>query len=614
MADKIRLLPDTVASQIAAGEVVNRPASVVKEMMENAVDAGATSVTVSYRNGGKELIRVIDDGEGMSPVDARMAFDKHATSKITRIEDVYALHTFGFRGEALASIAAIAHVELTTRRREDELGTRLVIEGSRFQEQETVVAPAGSQFAVKNLFFNVPARRRALDKSTTEPRHIAEEFRRVAMCHPEMAFSLYGEEAPVYNLQPSGLKQRIVGLMGKSVGSRLLEVGTQTSLVRLTGFVGTTDSCKQTNREQYLYVNGRYFKNPYFHKAILQAYEKLIPAGTQPSYFLFFEVDPDKIDVNIHPQKIEVRFDDGPAIWQIVHAAVREALAKTGAVPLMDFDERDHVEIPVVKADDRIGTVPPIVMHPGYNPFRSETAGRRSSAGLSDFAQPYDTLASLDRETAVERFDRSELAYIEGGEEEQTLSLGQGEESLRGAVQLAGGYAVAAAADGMVLVDLRRAREAILFERYAMTVGNERAVTQKLMFPEKFACSLDDLQLLRERQGDFAAFGFEYACGENDVEVTGIPADVTMDDVQEVLYDMIDAVRDEQLPDAERRERLAAVLARDGAQRDPGGYSEGEMTAILEMLSVGGRYSHTHDGRPVLIRMGTDEIRRLFRR
>ena len=293
MPDKIRLLPDTVASQIAAGEVVNRPASVVKEMMENSVDAGATAITVSYRNGGKELIKVIDDGEGMSPLDARMAFDKHATSKITRIEDVYALHTFGFRGEAMASIAAIAHVELPTRRPEDELGTQLVVEGSRFQSQENVVAPVGSQFAVKNLFFNVPARRRALDKSTTEPRHIAEEFRRVAMCHPEMSFSLYGEDAPVYTLHPSGLKQRIVGLVGKHAAGNLLEVGTETSLVKITGFVGKPSSSKQTNREQYMYVNGRFFKSPYFHKAVMQAYEKLIPAGTQPSYFLFFEVDPD---------------------------------------------------------------------------------------------------------------------------------------------------------------------------------------------------------------------------------------------------------------------------------------------------------------------------------
>ncbi len=281
MADKIKLLPDTVANQIAAGEVVNRPASVVKEMMENAVDAGARSVTVSYRNSGKELIRIIDDGEGMSPIDARLAFDKHATSKITGIDDVYRLHTFGFRGEALASIAAIAHVELLTRRQDDELGTRLIIEGSRFQCQEMAVAPVGSQFSVKNLFFNVPARRRVLETSTTEHRHIAEEFRRVALTHPEIAFALYGEDAPVYNLPVSNLRQRIVGLIGKSIANNLLEVQTDTSIVKIYGFTGRPSGSRQSNREQYLFVNGRYFKSPYFHKAIMQAYEKLIPQGTQ---------------------------------------------------------------------------------------------------------------------------------------------------------------------------------------------------------------------------------------------------------------------------------------------------------------------------------------------
>ena len=614
MPDKIRLLPDTVASQIAAGEVVNRPASVVKEMMENSVDAGATAITVSYRNGGKELIKVIDDGEGMSPLDARMAFDKHATSKITRIEDVYALHTFGFRGEALASIAAIAHVELTTRRPEDELGTQLVVEGSRFQSQENVVAPVGSQFAVKNLFFNVPARRRALDKSTTEPRHIAEEFRRVAMCHPEMSFSLYGEDAPVYTLHPSGLKQRIVGLVGKHAAGNLLEVGTETSLVKITGFVGKPSSSKQTNREQYMYVNGRFFKSPYFHKAVMQAYEKLIPAGTQPSYFLFFEVDPDKIDVNIHPQKIEVRFDDGPAIWQIIHASVRESLAKTGAVSFMDFDDGGSVEIPVRK-EGPIERIPPAATNPSYNPFRSEGMGRRSQAGLSDFTGGYDTLAGIGRDDAVERFDSSVLEYIEEGPGGGELPFGDSAEGFRGAFALGGGYAATSCSGELVLVDLRRAREAILFERYRVMLGNETSVTQKLMFPEVLVFSADDTALLTERYEEFLALGFEYVRrDENSIEVTGIPADFSVDEIQDLLYDIMDALSDGTQPVEEGRERLAAVLARDGAKRAPSGYSEGEMTAIMEALSDGGRYNHTYDGRPVLVRMVPDEIRKLFRK
>jgi DNA mismatch repair protein MutL len=617
MSDKIRLLPDTVASQIAAGEVVNRPASVVKEMMENSVDAGATTVTVSYRNGGKELIRVVDDGEGMSPLDARMAFDKHATSKITRIEDVYALHTFGFRGEALASIAAIAHVELSTRRREDELGVKIVVEGSRFQSQETVVTPAGSQFAVKNLFFNVPARRRALDKSTTEPRHIAEEFRRVAMCHPEMAFALYGEDAPVYNLTPGGLKQRIVGLMGKHIAGNLLEVGTETSLVKITGFVGKPSSSKQTNREQYMYVNGRFFKSSYFHKAVMQAYEKLIPVGTQPSYFLFFEVDPDKIDVNIHPQKIEVRFDDGPAIWQIIHASVRESLAKTGAVSFMDFDEAGSVEIPLRK-EGPIDRIPPAVSDPTYNPFRCEEVGRCSQAGFSDFEEGYGTLAGMDRDRLLERFDSSVLEYI-GGEapRQQALAFGERpeEEKFCGALALGGGYAASSCGGELVVVDLRRAKEAILFERYRMMLGNDTSVTQKLMFPEVLVFSADDAALLAERYEDFLALGFEYVRrDENSIEVTGIPADFAIGEIQDLLYDVLDALADGMQPGDEGKDRLAAVLARDGAKRMPASYSEGEMTAILEALSDGGRYNYTYDGRPVLVRMATDEIKKLFSR
>lgn len=616
MSDKIRLLPDTVASQIAAGEVVNRPASVVKEMMENAVDAGASSVTVSYRNGGKESVRVIDDGEGMSPVDARMAFDKHATSKITRIEDVYSLHTFGFRGEALASIAAIAHVELTTRRREDELGTRLVMKGSRFQSQEAAVAAPGSQFAVKNLFFNVPARRRALDKSTTEPRHIAEEFRRVAMCHPEMSFSLYGEDAPIYILPPSTLKQRIVGLTGKNSGGNLLEVGTETSIVTIQGFVGKPSSSKQSNRDQYLYVNGRYFKSPYFHKAVMQAYEKLIPAGTQPSYFLFFTADPDKIDVNIHPQKIEVRFDDGPAIWQIIHASVREALAKTGVVSFMDFDEEGHVEIPVRHEDDSVERIPPAASNPYYNPFGDRGTGRSSSASVSDFVQPYSSLEGMGRESALERFDASVLEYIEEPEREQSLPFDlPRQEDCGKAIPLAGGYVAVSCGGELAIVDLRRAKEAILFDRYKMMLGNESSVTQKLMFPETLVFSADDAALLESRYDDFLALGFEYARRDaNSIEVTGIPADFSVGDIQDLLYNVIDALRDDTFPDERRIERLAYILARDGARRMPGRYSEGDITAIMEAVLTDGRYNYTYDGLPVAVRMGVGEIRKLFTR
>lgn len=319
MADKIRLLPEVVANQIAAGEVVNRPASVVKEMMENAIDAGARRVQVNFRDGGKELIQLVDDGCGMSPADARLAFDRHATSKIRTADDLYALRTFGFRGEALASIAAVAQVELRTRQPEDELGTVTEINGGQFAGQTVVSCPAGSQFMVRNLFYNVPARRRFMEKSNVSAGHIKSEFQRVALCNPQVRFELYNNDAPVYHLQPAPLAGRIVDVAGSAMKHNLLEVEADTSIVKLKGYVGRPAAARKTKPDQYFFVNGRYFRSPYFQKAVLRAYEKLIPEGSFPSFFLYFEIAPERIDVNVHPQKTEVKFADEEAVWQIVN-------------------------------------------------------------------------------------------------------------------------------------------------------------------------------------------------------------------------------------------------------------------------------------------------------
>lgn len=634
MSDKIRLLPDMVANQIAAGEVVNRPASVVKEMVENAIDAGAKSITVNYRNGGKDFIRIVDDGEGMSPTDARLAFDKHATSKISTIEDVYALHTFGFRGEALASIAAIASVELVTRRAEDELGTKIMIEGGRIAAQEADVCAQGSQFTVRNLFFNVPARRRALDKSSTEPRYIAEEFRRVALCNPDVEFALYGEDAPIYNVPPGNLKQRIVGLIGKNIFGKLLDVDTDTSVVKIRGYVGNVSTAKQTNREQYLFVNGRYFRSPYLHKAIIQAYDKLIPVTVQPSYFIYLEIEPDRIDVNIHPQKTEVNFEDGTIIWQILHAAVREALAKTGAVSLMEFDSELGADIPVVSTDGYSAVKEPSsIINPNYNPFAREdimNKGTRSAAGFSDFMGARDNksgalsdnLYELHRERAIEEFEGSVLEFIERGEEVQSRmdfadELLRKEEQQTTVLLLAGGYVGYRNRKGeLVLADLRRAKEAILYERYLMMLTNNTSASQKLLFPELLTFSNDDLELLSEQMDEFVRFGFEYSVADdNRIEITGIPADFVIEGIQELLYDLIDAVRDgTEMHLNLHNERLATVLARRGSQRMPEKYTRGEIEAIVDSLSMGGRYNFTPDGRAVLVTLPPDELKRLFAR
>ena len=435
--DKIRVLPDGVANQIAAGEVVGRPASVVKELMENAVDAGSTVVTVNYRDGGKSLIQVVDNGCGMSDTDARLAFERHATSKIRSADDLYRLHSFGFRGEALPSIASVAEVELRTRTPYGELGTKVCIHGGRFQSQEPVQMPQGTQFSVKNLFYNTPARRRFLKEASVEARHIRTEFQRVALCNPGIAFTLCDGDAPLVQLPATNLRQRIVSAVGgREIAKNLLEVSVDTSMVRVEGFVGRPSAAKKTNREQFLFVNGRYFQSSYFRKAVLQAYDKLIPSDTQPSYFLYITIDPERIDVNVHPQKTEIRFDDEQALWQIFNAAVREALGKTGVVPLMDFEIDPSIDIPVARKGV-IYREPDLGVDPSFNPFDEERKtsgadrpfpaygrGRESRDRVSDWEQLYEVdsqaIFPTDKsgETGADRlveFDSDELEYIEGG-------------------------------------------------------------------------------------------------------------------------------------------------------------------------------------------------------
>ncbi len=368
MADRIKLLPEVVANQIAAGEVVNRPSSVIKEMMENSIDAGSSCIIVNFRDGGGDLIQIVDNGCGMSPNDARMAFDRHATSKISQADDIYRLSTFGFRGEALASIAAVSHVELRTRQVTDEIGTATMVDGGEFASQTPISCEVGSQFFVRNLFYNVPARRRFMDKVTTSSNQIKAEFKRIALCNPDIHFELYANDSPLYNLPPSSLAGRIVDVVGRSIKHNLLEIKAKTSIVKIRGYIGRPEAAKKTNNEQYLFVNGRYFKSPFFTKAILKGYEKLIAVTHTPSYFLYFDIDPERIDVNVHPQKTEVKFADNDDIWQIIVAAVRETLAKNGAMPMMDFDDQNIVDIPVHHANDHL-VMPKSSSGAPYNPF-----------------------------------------------------------------------------------------------------------------------------------------------------------------------------------------------------------------------------------------------------
>ena len=649
MADKIRLLPEVVANQIAAGEVVNRPASVVKEMMENAIDAGAASVKVNFRDGGKDLIQIVDDGCGMSPIDARMAFDRHATSKIGAVEDIYALHTFGFRGEALASIAAVSQVELRTRQAGDEVGTETEINGGQFVAQNPVMCPVGSQFFVRNLFYNVPARRRFLDKSTTSASQIKAEFQRIALCNPQIAFELYANDAPVYTLQAGSLAGRIVDVVGRHIKQNLLEVEADTSIARIEGYIGRPAAAKKRNTEQYLFVNGRFFKSTYLTSAILKAYEKLIPESCQPSYFLYLTLDPGRIDVNVHPQKTEVKFADEEAVWQIVNAAVRETLAKTGAVPLMDFDRDSTVEIPVLQKG-AVYSEPLAMSNSDYNPFREEyidpsapdpnvdftgfDVPYRDGGGVSDSAagglrtgggrsavpsfpraaaefEEFESGGGFEITPSGGGFDDSALDFIpsSAAPEQQRFDMPQRPE-FTDALPLPGGYVAALLGGRFVVVDVRRARERILYEDYLRMLGNGSSVSQQLLFPERLVLSGDEYALLEENAVEFAALGFDIDfCGEGAVEVKGTPADMPADSVDRLLFELLQAFATPVSLSDVRREKIAGVMARSGSKGAGRTLSREEAAALLAQLADTGSFSFSPSGKAITAEITPEDLR-----
>ncbi|WP_297605663.1 DNA mismatch repair endonuclease MutL [uncultured Alistipes sp.] len=626
MSDRIQLLPEVVANQIAAGEVVNRPASVVKEMMENAIDAGATCVVVNFREGGRDLIQIVDNGCGMSPVDARLAFDRHATSKIRTAEDIYKLDTFGFRGEALASIAAVAQVELRTRQPEDELGTVTEINGGQFAGQTVVSCPAGSQFMVRNLFYNVPARRRFLEKSNVSAGHIKAEFQRVALCNPQVRFELYNNDAPVYLLQPASLAGRIVDVVGAAVKHNLLEVVADTSIVKLKGYVGRPAAARKTRPDQYFFVNGRYFRSAYFQKAVLKAYEKLIPEGSFPSFFLYFEIDPERIDVNVHPQKTEVKFADEEAVWQIVNAAVRETLGKTGAVPMMDFDDAGQVDIPVMERN-AFYAEPPSRSDMDYNPFQEDYGMPRSMvrpARLSDVSSGFRP----SDEFTIESGTVGEEAPVADGFEDfrsgdgfdfvaSTETAGQPcliepsePERFTQFVRLPEGYAAALYGDRLMAVDLNRARECVLYEEYLLLLKSGSAVSQQLLFPEQLLLSESEYALLEENLVDFAALGFDLElAGGGAVRVKGTPADMPADQLDVLVYDLLRLFELPVSGEEMRRGKLAATMARAGVGRRKSLFTDEEVRSLLDALAECAERSFTPSGKSVMAELTLAELK-----
>ena len=620
MADCIKLLPEIVANQIKAGEVVESPSSVVKEMMENAIDAGATEVTVNFVNGGRDLVQIIDNGRGMSPVDARMAFECHATSKIASLDDIYALHTFGFRGEALSSISAVSQVELITRQADCEIGTQTIINGGEFVSQIPVAAEVGSQFLVRNLFYNTPARRKFINsKESSLSSDIKREFRRVALCHPEVACTLMNNSAPIYSLPVSSLVERIVGIMGNATRRNLLEIDVETTIASVKGYVGRPETARNNSSEQYMFVNGRFFRSSYLNKAVTKAYEKLIPEKGYPTFFLYITVDAERVDVNCHAQKTEVKFADNEAIWQILNAAVRETLAKNGAMPLIDFDTEDLVDIPVATTGVRYAE-PRATTKDNYNPFAedycTEESTPKSSGGgwsaMPTISQEFDLGSSMDFASAPKAADM-EFDYFESSDvEECSLELDiERKEEPQNITLCCGRYAVATFVNRVVVVDLARARERLLYNHYVSSLQSGHSVSQQLLFPELLTLTEEEYELAEEYAVDFAALGFDIkAQGANTIEVFGIPADVHTEQLDRAVYDLLQSLKLPQSAVELRRNALAQTLAHSEAVGAIRFSQEDAERLTLQILAVG--ESYTPAGKRIMTTFGSAEIKNIL--
>jgi len=582
MADIIQLLPDSVANQIAAGEVIQRPASVVKELMENAIDAGASEVKVVVKDAGKTSIQVIDDGGGMSPTDARLAFERHSTSKIRKAEDLFSIRTMGFRGEALASIAAISHVELKTRRQDDEVGTRLHIEGSQVQEQEPVQTPGGSNFLVRNLFYNVPARRKFLKKNSTEVNHIIREFKQIVLAKPGIGFSLSHNNALLFKLAPEKFGKRIVDVFGEVIRESITPLESKTRIVTLRGYIGHPDKAKKRGGEQFFFVNNRYMKNPYLHKAIMDAYEKIIPQGSLPAYFINLEVPSESLDVNIHPTKTEVKFEDQQAIWQILHASVRETLGKNHMTPMLDFDQEGGGSSRAPRSS------PP-------------SGGQNSQNPPFNWQDLYDDFEHESGQSTIRI--ASGAGKQEEGREEPGKTFFQFKEK----------YIITPVKSGMMVIHQHRAHIRILFEYFLRMHRNRSRVIQKQLYPEVVQLNNSDYNLLNQLQDDLKKVGIDVQMMEgNAVRIDGIPAEADRNSPRALIESLLEAyARDRDFGD-NMKETLALSLARATAI-DPGRVLEQEeMRELVDKLFASESPNYTPEGKKIVAFIKTEDFDKLF--
>ena len=606
MSDIIKLLPDSVANQIAAGEVIQRPASVVKELMENAIDAGASTVKVNIKEAGRTLIQVIDNGCGMSLSDASLAFERYATSKISDAKDLFAIRTLGFRGEALASIAAISEVDLKTRRVEDELGTEIRIHGSELKDRKPVSCPPGSNLMVRNLFYNVPARRKFLKANTTEFRFIVNEFYRVALTNPEISFSLIHNQTEIYSLPPSQIKQRIISVFGKNLSQILIPVQAETSIVKIHGYLGKPEAARKRFGEQFFFVNRRYMRHPYFHKAIMKAYEQVLPPDTVPSYFLFMEAATESIDINIHPTKTEVKFEDERSIFQILHAAARETLGRHSMVPSLDFSKEGDIDIPVLRKDTEI-KIPRENINPDYNPFEEEQGGQSYQAREQIINQArYSHWESL-----YEDIEKAERKISEALEENVGPGADRSESNL---FQFKKKYILLAVKSGLMVVDQQRAHERILYDRFLLAASQDRPSAQQDLFPRKVELNAADHAVLIEIFDDICKLGFDIRdLGDHSIEIKGIPADLSDKDPS-IWLDHFLKEFNEKGGDirGERDRMIASALARTGAIKPGKVLMPREMRELLDRLFACGEPGFTPDGKTIFRILPLEDIDKIF--
>lgn len=610
MSDIIHLLPDSIANQIAAGEVIQRPASVVKELVENSLDAGARHIQIIIKDAGRTLVQIVDDGNGMSGTDARMAFERHATSKIKNADDLFALHTRGFRGEALASIAAIAHVELKTRQPTDEVGTCLKIAGSNVESQEVVSCAVGTSIAVKNIFFNVPARRKFLKSNETERRNILTELIRVAMVNPDVEFSLFENDVQTMHLPAANLRQRIVQIEGKGINQQLIEIEEGTTIAKIYGYVSMPKYAKKSRASQYFFVNNRYIRHPYFHKAVATAFEPLIMQGENPAYFIFFEVPPESIDVNIHPTKTEVKFEDETTIWQILLVTIKESLGKFNAIPSIDFDTADAPDIPIFDSSKSVST-PRVNINPNYNPFK--TSGERSWTAKPNFdwEQLYKGFEHESENRSAPAEQTSETLFHSPDRNVDDVLATTSPEHY----QYKQKYILTSVKSGLMIIDQHRAHVRILFEKYILQVRGRKGISQRLLFPEMMELTQSEASALTEIMEDFEALGFELAhTGDTTYAIQGVPSELKNIDFVTLVRSMIDESMETGNDVKEKiYESLALSMARFTAISSGKQLSGDEMMLLVNQLFACQSPNYTPDGNPVISVVSDEDIEKKFR-